>query len=529
MNSIWQSLIVLMGGLGVFLIGMGMMTDGLKQSAGPALNKLLSNATRTRWHALGSGALVTALVQSSTAVGVAAIGFVNAGLLGLAPAVWVVFGANVGTTMTSWIVALVGLKFKIEALALPLIGLGALLRLTGQQGRSGALGTALAGFGFLFLGIGLLQQSFVGLSDQVTLPQGNDVLSVLAQLGIGLTMTVLMQSSSAAMTITLTAAQSGLLETQGAAAVVIGANVGSAVTTALAGLGATPNARRTALAHVMFNLLTGLVALLLLPWLVAALGTARAMLELPPDPATQLALFHTAFNLLGVMLMWPLSDRLTRWLLQRFRAREEDESQPRFLDDNVLVVPALALEALEREVNRFGQLSVHLAGAVLAGAEPATLNSERNIIVQLGAAVESFVERLSRSALSKPASERLAELLRIHRYYTICANQAHSAAPLKTPDDPALATHHQAFMASLQQRFELRPAGVDAESNAPGFDGLPMEQAYQDLKATVLTATAAGAFPLSQMERLLSQYSALRRAAQQVAKARERLQRQRTC
>jgi hypothetical protein len=97
---------------------------------------------------------------------------------------------------------------------------------------------------------------------------------------------------------------------------------------------------------------------------------------------------------------------------------------------------------------------------------------------------------------------------------------------LKTPDDPALAAQHQAFTASLQQCFELRPAGADAESNAPGFDGPPMEQAYQDLKATVLTATAAGAFPLSQMERLLSQYSALRRAAQQVAKARERLQRQ---
>jgi phosphate:Na+ symporter len=121
----------LLGGLGLFLLGMGMMTDGLKLAAGGALQRILSAATRTRWHALGSGILVTALVQASGAVTVATIGFINAGLLNLAPALWVLFGANVGSTMTGWLVALLGLKFKIEALALPLVGVGVLLRLTG--------------------------------------------------------------------------------------------------------------------------------------------------------------------------------------------------------------------------------------------------------------------------------------------------------------------------------------------------------------------------------------------------------------
>ncbi|HMM70993.1 MAG TPA: Na/Pi symporter, partial [Rhodocyclaceae bacterium] len=187
------------GGLGLFLLGMGLMTDGLKLAAGAALHRILAGATRTRWHALGSGILVTALVQSSSAVTVAAIGFVNAGLLALGPALWVLFGANVGTTMTGWIVALVGLKFKIEALAMPLAGLGALLRLTGEGRRSGAIGTALAGFGLLFMGIALLQQAFAGLAGQISLPQGEGPLAVLAQIGIGVLMTVLMQSSSAAM------------------------------------------------------------------------------------------------------------------------------------------------------------------------------------------------------------------------------------------------------------------------------------------------------------------------------------------
>lgn len=522
MENLWHAISLLAGGLGLFLLGMAMMTDGLKLAAGPALHHILTRATRTRWHALGSGVLVTAMVQSSTAVGVAAIGFVNAGLLGLAPAVWVVFGANVGTTMTSWIVALVGLKFKVEALALPLIGLGALMRLGGEHQRRGAIGTALAGFGLLFMGIGLLQQAFVGLADQISLPQGTDALSVLAQLGIGLMMTVLMQSSSAAMTITLAAAQSGLIGPQGAAAVVIGANIGSAVTTALAGIGATPNARRTAAAHVIFNMLTGTVALLLLPWLMGALSAAREALELPSDPATKLALFHTTFNLLGVLLMWPLADRLTRWLLQRFRAREEDEAQPRFLDDNVLAVPTLALDALEREVTRFGQLCVRMARAALGGAAPAALASDQTVMTQLDAAVEAFVERMSRAALTAQGSARLAELLRIQRYYETCARQALAAAPLKLPAaaDTDLLAQHQAFVATTQALLDAH----DEPAPAPtALDSQTMEAHYQALKAAVLVAAASGLLPLADMEALLGRYSALHRAVQQAIKARSRL------
>jgi phosphate:Na+ symporter len=229
-----------------------------------------------------------------------------------------------------------------------------------------------------------------------------------------------------------------------------------------------------------------------------------------------------------VILMWPLADRLTRWLQQRFRAREEDEAQPRYLDDNVLVVPALALDALEREVARFGQLCVRIAGAVLTGAAPVALVGDRTAMTQLDAAVESFAERLSRSALSKVTSERLAELLRIHRYYKTCADQAQTAAPLQTPEDPALAAHQQAFVMTLQQLFTQQDAGSGANGDASVVDVVPMELAYQNLKAAVLVSAAAGALPLARMETALGQYSALRRAAQQAAKAREHLHRRHT-
>jgi phosphate:Na+ symporter len=502
------------GGLGLFLLGMGLMTEGLKLAAGPALHRILAGATRTKAHALGSGLLITALVQSSSAVTVAAIGFVNAGLLALGPALWVLFGANVGTTMTGWIVALVGLKFKVEALAMPLAGLGALLRLTGEGRRSGAVGTALAGFGLLFIGIALLQQAFAGLAGQISLPSGDGPLVVLAQLGMGVLMTVLMQSSSAAMAITLTAAQGGLIDAQGAAAVVIGANIGTTVTAVLAALGATPNARRAASAHVVFNLLTGGVALLLLPWLVGALGEAREALHLSPDPATQLALFHTSFNLLGVLLMWPLAARLTRALQRRFRAREEDEAQPRFLDDNVLAVPTLALDALAREVGRAGQVAERIVAAALAGGGEAALRGDQRVLAALDGAIQRFVERLRGATMTQADSARLAELLRVQRYHEAAAEQAVVAATLAGPavPDAALAAAQRAFGDTAQA--VLRHGGVDALG--------AMESRYEDFKAALLAAGAEGRLPLREMEQALRRWSALRRAAQQMDKARRR-------
>lgn len=513
---------LLAGGLGLFLLGMAMMTDGLKLAAGPALHRILAGATRTRWHALGSGVLVTAMVQSSSAVTVAAIGFVNAGLLGLPAALWVLFGANVGTTMTGWVVALVGLKFKVEALALPLVGLGMLLRMGGEQQRRGHVGTALAGFGLLFVGIATLQQSFAGMAGQVQLPQGSGAGVALAQIGIGALMTVLMQSSSASMTIALAAAQGGLIDLPGAAALVIGANIGTTVTAMLAAVGATPNARRAAAAHVAFNLLTGAVALALLPWLLDALGRAREALDLPPDPATKLALFHTGFNLLGVALMWPVADRLTAWLQQRFRAREDDEAQPRHLDDNVQAVPTLALDALALEIGRVGAAAQRILRDVLSGAPAAALARDQAVVRGLDAAVERFVEGMQRQAMSQAASERLAQLLRLERYHESAAEAALVAAPLPQAgaDEPGLRAAQDHF---LQCCRDLLPQAGLPEAVAPAAataSEVDMEAAYEALKASWLAAGAAGRLPLATMEDALRRHSALRRALQQTLKAR---------
>jgi phosphate:Na+ symporter len=463
----------LAGGLGLFLLGMAMMTDGLKLAAGPALQRVLGWATRTRGHALASGFLVTTVMQSSSAATVAAIGFINAGLLGLQPALWVLFGSNVGSTTTAWIVALVGLKFKIEAFALPLVGLGMALRLTGAGQRRGHLGAALAGFGLLFLGIALMQQAFGALTEQVALPQGRGFLGMLAQLAVGVVMTVLMQSSAASMAIALTAAQGGLIDTQGAAAVVIGANIGTTVTAIMAAIGATPNARRAASAHVVFNLITATVALALLPWLLGVIAWGREALDLPADPAAQLALFHTTFNVLGVLLMWPLADRLTRWLMQRFRQREEDEAQPRYLDDNVLAVPTLALDALQREIARIATRVRRLCSRALDGATAPALAADGQIAARLDEAVERFVERMNRQAMPEGTSARLAQALRVLRYLESAAEQAVAAAGLarlRAGEEGALRTAERDFTRNAHAVLQAcaPPAAHGTGHGAPG-------------------------------------------------------------
>ncbi|TXK60731.1 Na/Pi cotransporter family protein [Alkalisalibacterium limincola] len=288
------SLLNFAGGIGLFLLGMRLMSDGLKVAAGPALRGLLATATRSSWRGVGSGVLITSLVQSSSAVIFATIGFVNAGLLNLGQAVWVIFGANVGTTLTSWIVALVGFNIDLQALAMPAIAAGMGLWILGK-GRRSALGQALVGFGIFFLGLDVLKDSFAGLGDTFEIDgwvrDGAVGIAVFAL--VGAVLTVLMQSSSATLAVTLTAAAGGVLPLTAAAAMVIGAKVGTTSTALFAVFGATPAAKRAAASHVAFNLVTALVALPALPWILAGSQWLADALGFASQPATILAVFHT--------------------------------------------------------------------------------------------------------------------------------------------------------------------------------------------------------------------------------------------
>jgi len=326
--------------------------------------------------------------------------------------------------------------------------------------------------------------------------------------------------------IAITAAQGGLLSTQGAAAVVIGANIGTTATAVMAAVGATPNARRAAAAHVAFNVITAVAALLLLPWLIDALARMRQAMDLPPDPAVKLALFHTSFNVLGVVLMWPLAGWLTRMLQARFRRREEDEAQPRFLDDNVLAVPTLALDALERETARVGQVAVRMARRAVAGESAAAVEGDRVVLASLDAAAESFVERMSRREMPQRAARRLGRALRVLRYHETTGEQAVQAAELwrstRADDDP-IAQVQADFDHALDDLLALcDPARVPpARAGDVKLADQAMEATYEHLKSALLDQGATGRLSMAVMEAELRRSSALRRAGQQARKAYE--------
>jgi phosphate:Na+ symporter len=359
----------LLGGLGVFLVGMILLGDGLRDAAGGALRSLLQRFARTPARAVVSGAGVTALVQSSSATTLTTIGFVSAGLLTFPQAVGLIFGANLGTTSTGWLVAILGFKVNLGAVALPLVGVGALLRLLGR-GRWSHGGMALAGFGLIFLGIDLLQEGMgeaANRLDPARLP-GATLGGRLLLLGAGTAMAVVMQSSSAAVATTLTALHAGGIGLEQAALLVVGQNVGTSVTAILAALGGQVPVRRTAVAHTLFNLVTAAVALVLLPLLLRG----AVALAGPDDPATAVAIFHSGFNLLGVLLLCPVLGGFAA-LVERL-VPESRPSLLRNLDPSVAGVPAVAVEAARQSalgVRRllFGELARLLERAA-EGDEP---------------------------------------------------------------------------------------------------------------------------------------------------------------
>jgi phosphate:Na+ symporter len=370
-----------LGGLGLFLLGMVLLTDGLKALAGESLRGFLARFTGGRFSSMASGAAITALVQSSSATTLTTIGFVSAGLLSFEQAVGVIVGANLGTTSTGWLVSLLGLKLSVGKLALPVVGVGALLKLLTRE-RGAALGLAISGFGLVFIGIETLQG---GMSELAGHFQPEDMPSAalpgrLLLVLLGVLMTVVMQSSSAAVATTLTALHAGTLGFDQAAALVIGQNVGTTVTAGLGAIGATTAAKRTALAHVSFNVSAGLLAFLALRPAVAGTEALCGALGVS-SPALLLAAFHTLFNLAGVLLIVPLVQPFAD--LIRRTVPERGPQLTRRLDPSVLSLGAVALEAARRTLREASGEAVGAVQAVLAAVPQAAQTQARLERVEL--------------------------------------------------------------------------------------------------------------------------------------------------
>lgn len=338
-----------LGGIGLFLLGMILLIDGLKAVAGGALRRILTRTVSGPVSGLLSGAVVTSLVQSSTATSLTTIGFVSAGLLTFQQSVGVIFGANLGTTSTGWIVALLGVRVSITAAAMPMVAVGAALRLLGRD-RVAAAGMAIAGFGLLFVGLDLLQQGMSNLAERFgpdDLPRAGGLWGRLLLLLIGVAMTVVMQSSSAAMATTLVALASGAVGLEQGAALVLGQNIGTTVTAGIAAVGASVPARRTAVAHVLFNIVAASLAFTLMgPMVAGALWLCERLFGDPQVIA--LALFQTCVKLLGISILLPLVSPFSRLVMRIVPQREGDLT--RHLDSSVAQVGSVANEAMRRTV-----------------------------------------------------------------------------------------------------------------------------------------------------------------------------------
>jgi len=520
------------GGLGIFLLAVSMITDGLKLAAGDSLKRVLANSTRTPLRGVAFGALVTSLVRSSSAVTVATIGFVNAGLLNLTQSLGVVYGANIGTTTTGWLVAAVGLDFNIEVLALPMIGAGMVARLAGPNRRFGALGEAIAGFGLFFIGIEFLRQAFAGFADNIDVaaiaPAG--VLGLMLYVGAGFLMTLVTQSSGAAIAITLTAASGGVLTLDAAAATVIGTNIGTTSTAVLAVIGATANARRVAAAHVIFNILTGAVALLLLPALLWLVRFAEGALGMADAPAMALAGFHTVFNVLGVLLIWPFTARLAAFLQRRFVSRIETLARPLFLDRTIIGAPALALEALVRELERATELARQAVAAAfgVGAANPVAAAEQRYGLSGLLDAIGTFIAQLEASRLDKEQAERLAVALRITNYLEDVSTLARGIveqagrvdAIRRSPTAQLIAEYEAATLAHVAH---CDPSLTDYNADGLERSYLALRAGWHELKSRLLEAAIQRQIPLEPLNPALDALRGCLKIAEQMTKVAGRL------
>lgn len=349
-------LLNMFGSLCFLLFGMKLMSDGIQKSTGDKVSSLLSFMTKNRFMGILTGCLLTMIIQSSGATTVMTVSFVNAGLLSLVQAISVIFGANIGTTITAWIVALFGFNFKIQAFAVPIFGIGYILY-TLKKLKSQNIGMAIMGFAILFVALDWLSGSISKNVENFTFLiniQQMGILSIPLGFLVGILFTALIHSSSAMTAIVITMAYNQMLTWEFSAAMIIGSNIGSTIDSIMASFNSTPNAKRTALVHVLFNFTSAMIALIFLrPF-------TRFVDFIIPGPVTDnitfhIAMLHTCFNILGTLIFTPFINQIAKLTL-RIIPENADKIKPvyklDFVERSAMENPAAAIIIAQNEINK---------------------------------------------------------------------------------------------------------------------------------------------------------------------------------
>ncbi|MDC0048866.1 Na/Pi cotransporter family protein, partial [Verrucomicrobia bacterium] len=437
---------IILGSLGIFLFGMKTLSEGIQKTAGEKMRQVMATMTHNRVAGVGTGFLTTCLLQSSSATTVIVVSFVNAGLLTLVESIGVIMGANLGTTLTAWIIAVVG-KFSLAKIALPIIGIGTPLIFIGK-GKWKSMGEILIGFGLLFYGLGALKdavpdvKSMLASTDPeivqqaeswkafITKISGHGYLSLLMFLAGGVLLTIAVQSSSAAMAITVTLALNGWIGFEESCAIVLGENIGTTVTAYLASLGANTNAKRAARAHFTFNIL-GVI------WMLAAFYAFTPMVEsignsLPDSFRTEkhttpigfnLAIFHSTFNFINICLLIGFVPLIAKFV-KKWVKDEDGESNQRlhFITQNLMKVGEMNLPEAQSAVEGMADITLEMYDDFenmftdrTIDLTPAVGKSKdlENTTDQCMADITQYLVRLSSAELSHRNANDVSSMIRI--------------------------------------------------------------------------------------------------------------------
>ena len=354
---------VITAGVAIFLYGMVYLEQGFKVYTGGLLENILQKTTNNIWKSLSFGVVSTAVLQSSSLVSVIVISFLSAGLISLVAGVGIIFGANLGSTAGAWLVAIFGLKIKLASYAMPMLVFGLMLKSHNKKALNG-MGYILLGIGFLFLGIHYMKEGFDAFKDSIDLASYamEGYAGVLVFTLVGMVATIIMQSTNATMVLTFSALAAGQLTYDNALALAIGSNIGTTITAILGAISANGAGKRLAVAHLLFNIITAAIAILLLQPMMMMVDTIAASFNIAEDNYTiKLAIFHTLFNIVGIAALLPFTRLMVKWLETLFKEpgrreplnladqKELPIQRARYLNPAVLSYPDAAMRAMTRE------------------------------------------------------------------------------------------------------------------------------------------------------------------------------------
>ena len=418
----------------MFLYGMNMMSGGLQKAAGSGLRKFLSSITSNPFKGVVTGLGVTGVIQSSSATTVMVVSFVNAGLLTLAQAISVIMGANIGTTLTAWIIALFGFKADISILAIPMMALGFILSIS-KKGRFRNIGEVVVGFSLLFLGLSFMKNSVPDLSSNPEVLSfiqswaGHGLWSVLLFLMVGTILTLVLQSSSATVALTLIFLNLGWIQFDMAAAMVLGENIGTTITANIAASIGNSNAKRAALAHTIFNLFGVIWAIALfnpflnlIHWIIETLGLGAS----EETPLYSVSMLHTVFNLINTsLLIWfiPQIEKTVSSLI-RDKGNAEESGKLIYINAGLISTPELALSEADKEVKHFGKIMqkgfAYIKDAISTSDTEESFSAMKEKLVKyeeisdrIEYEVINFLNKIDRNNLSEESSLRIKSIYRI--------------------------------------------------------------------------------------------------------------------